>query len=58
MNAISIEDMGFSILNEKELINFNGGSQQTYNSGYAAGQYVQKIIAGVGILEFFYLILI
>ncbi len=46
------------ILSFDEILTINGGENSpAYNAGYAAGQYVQKVIAGVGILEFFYLLL-
>jgi hypothetical protein len=44
-------------LSLEEMVIINGGTvtpDDAYQAGYAAGQYVQKVIAGVGILMFFW----
>jgi hypothetical protein len=40
----------------EEMVIINGGSVESdaYDAGYAAGKFVQKVIAGVGILIFFW----
>lgn len=41
-------------LEEMALINGGSVNDDAYNAGYATGKYVGKIIAGVGILAFFW----
>lgn len=43
--------MGLENISLEDAMKIDGGD---YSSGYAAGQYVRKIVDGVGLLDFLY----
>lgn len=44
------KEMNIRNLNENELISFNGGSVETYNSGKEAGKVVREALDNLGII--------
>ncbi|OKS85911.1 hypothetical protein [Mucilaginibacter polytrichastri] len=48
---LNLAQMGLENISLEDAMKIDGGD---YSSGYAAGQYVRKIVDGVGLLDFLY----
>jgi hypothetical protein len=53
INMKNLNEYGVSNISHSESIQITGGNE-AYDAGYATGRFVGKVIAGVGVLMFFW----